>query len=63
MPAASTETLLSQALSKVKHRNADLVKRDILTSLHHYRGKITTKFPPTLVVYLKICCYRTHSKT
>jgi len=40
MPAASTETLLSQALSKVKHRNPDLVKRDILTSLHHYRGLI-----------------------
>merc|ERR1712126_340489 len=35
-----TENLLSQALSKVKHRNPDLVKRDILTSLHHYRGLI-----------------------
>ena len=40
MPTASTESLLASALTKVKHRNSELVKRDVLTTLHHYRGKI-----------------------
>ena len=38
MPAATSESLLSSALSKVKHRNHDLVKRDVMTTLLHYRG-------------------------
>lgn len=40
MPAASTDNILSSALTKVKHRNPELVKRDVLTTLHHYRGLI-----------------------
>jgi len=40
MPAATSESLLSSALSKVKHRNHDLVKRDVMTTLLHYRGLV-----------------------
>lgn len=40
MPATGqgVEALLSSAIVKVKHRNPDLVKRDILSTIHHYRG-------------------------
>ena len=38
MPTASTDSLLASALTKVKHRNSEMVKRDVLTTLHHYRG-------------------------
>ena len=41
MPATNTETLISSALSKVKHRNPEQTKRDVLGALHHYRGKLT----------------------
>lgn len=40
MPASNTESLLATALSKVKYRNPDMTKRDVLTALHHYRGLI-----------------------
>lgn len=40
MPTASTDSLLASALTKVKHRNSEMVKRDVLTTLHHYRGLI-----------------------
>jgi len=40
MPVSNTESLLSSALAKVKYRNQELTKRDVLTALHHYRGLI-----------------------
>lgn len=40
MPASNTESLLSSALSKVKYRHPEQAKRDVLSSLHHYRGLI-----------------------
>ena len=40
MPTASTDSLLASALTKVKHRNSEMVKRDVLTTLHHYRGTL-----------------------
>jgi len=40
MPPSNTESLLTSALSKVKYRHPELAKRDVLTSLHHYRGLI-----------------------
>ena len=39
MPGNNTESLISSALSKVKHRNPEQTKRDVLAALHHYRGK------------------------
>ena len=40
MPGSNTESLISSALSKVKHRNTEQTKRDVLAALHHYRGKL-----------------------
>jgi len=40
MPTANTDSLLASALTKVKHRNSEMVKRDVITTLHHYRGLI-----------------------
>jgi len=40
MPAPNTENLLTSALSKVKYRHPEQTKRDVLSSLHHYRGLI-----------------------
>merc|ERR1719342_957357 len=40
MPSNNTETLITSALSKVKHRNPELTKRDLQQCLHHYRGLI-----------------------
>jgi len=40
MPASNTESLLTSALSKVKYRHPEQAKRDVLSSLHHYRGLI-----------------------
>ena len=40
MPGNNTESLISSALSKVKHRNPEQTKRDVLAALHHYRGKL-----------------------
>ena len=44
MPAASTESLITSALTKVKHRNPELTKRDVQAALHHYRGERQQKF-------------------
>jgi len=40
MPATNTEGLLNTAMSKIKYRNPEMTKRDVLTVLHHYRGLI-----------------------
>jgi len=40
MPPSNTESLLTSALAKVKYRHPDQTKRDVLASLHHYRGLI-----------------------
>ena len=43
MPGSNTESLTSSALSKVKHKNSEQTKRDVLAALHHYRGKLRWK--------------------
>ena len=61
MPTANTDSLLAGALTKVKHRNSEMVKRDVLTTLHHYRGSVQllsspNKFPGChFVPSLSVC--------
>lgn len=39
MPSSpSLESLINTALKSVKQRNSELTKRDLLSTIHHYRG-------------------------